>query len=124
MRLIEDQDVADSIMAYHSFIKFLESGKQIHINSITLCRENMYDIFNISFLGTAFTNEGQLIFINTNKEPPKLNIVGQDLFNKFIAKMENAKIEATAYSDLLIEMQERSDRLLNFLKNKYHIKEN
>ena len=114
MRLIEDQDVADSIMAYHSDIKFLETQKELYINSVNNCRQNMYDIFDIFFHRTEYYEDGELYFVNADNSKQKFRSTNKGLLYKFITSMERAKIQADAYSKDLAQMAEKPTAYLNF----------
>jgi hypothetical protein len=119
MRLIKDQDIADSIMAYHSFIKFLDVQRQLYINSINNCSQTMYDIYDISFLRSAFNKNGVLDYIPIDLGKLKLRTTNPDELKKFIAILENSKLIANNYMDMMGKMAVKADRLYTFLSKEY-----
>ena len=119
MRLIRDQNIADSVMAYHSYIKFLDVQRQLYINSINNCSQSMYDIYDISFLRSAFDKDGVLDYIPIDLSKLKLRTTNPDELKKFIAILENSKLVANNYRDMMSKMAIRADRLYTFLSKEY-----
>jgi hypothetical protein len=122
MRLIKKQGVADSIMGYHGYIKFVEVQKQTYINSINTVIQSMYNVYDIAFLKTILYNDtfyypdpGRFEISLLTHEPGEIK--------KFIATLETTKIVAATYKDYLNGMMRESGKLYSFLKKKYELKE-
>jgi len=122
MRLIKKQGVADSIMDYHSRIKFLEVQKQAYINSVNDLSPDMFKIYDISFLKTSY-NDGQFIYANLDASQCRLLTTERAELKKFIATLETTKIVAFTYKNYMADLKERSERLYHFLKDKYDLKD-
>ena len=118
MRLIKKQGVADSIMDYHSFIKFLEVQKQLYITSINSCFQSMYNIYDISFSRSIMRND-TLFELDRTQMPVKLLTTDPTELKKFNAILETTKRIAFTYKGFLTEMVGKSDRLYIFLRDKY-----
>src|SRR5258706_10666879 len=53
MRLIKKDGVAERVMGYHSYIKFVEVQKQLYVTSVNNCIQSLYDIYDVTFLRTV-----------------------------------------------------------------------
>jgi len=122
MRLIKKQGVADSVMEYHSRIKFMEVQKEMYIKSINELVQSMYSIYDIAFLKTIFDGE-QFRYPNPDSMQCRLLTTDPAELRKFIAALETTKIVAFTYKNYLGEMKDRSERLYHFLVNKYDLKD-
>ncbi len=122
MRLIKKQGVADSIMDYHSHIKFVEVQKQLYINSINRGVESMYNIYDITSLKTILY-DGNFYYPNPDSIKYELLPVGRSEINRFVAILETIKIIAFTYKGYLEGMKYRSKRLHSFLAGKYDLEE-
>jgi hypothetical protein len=121
MRLIKKQGVADSIMEYHSFIKFLELQKQFYVNSVNECMQSMYNVYDISYLRSVQDSTGELMYPVIDVSQMKLRTTDPDELKKFVAILENTKLVASNYRNLLIKMNDKARRLYLFLIKKYKI---
>jgi len=120
MRLIKKQGVADSIMDYHSLIKFVEVQKQLYINTVNSCVQSMYDVYDISYLKTIMQND---TLYNPDLESVQLQLrtTNEDEFKKFISILEITKVVAFTYKNYLTDISKKAERLYEFLKEKYKI---
>lgn len=121
MRLIKKQGVADSIMDYHSFIKFVEVQKQLYVNSVNTSLQSMYNIFDITYLKSIMRND-TLFEPDNSFVPVKLLTTSPEELKKFIATLEITKLVAFTYKNYLTEMTKRASRLYYFLRDKYKLK--
>ncbi|MBK5269669.1 MAG: hypothetical protein JJE22_01520 [Bacteroidia bacterium] len=121
MRLIKKQGVADSIMEYHSFIKFVEVQKQLYVNSVNNCIQSMYNVFDISYLKSIMLND-TLFLPDNSMMPIRLLTTAPSELKKFIAVLEITKVVAFTYRGYLTEMNNKASRLYYFLRDKYKFK--
>jgi len=121
MRLIKKQGVADSIMDYHSFIKFVEVQKQLYVNSVNTCIQSMYNVFDITYLKSIMLND-TLFERDNSAVPVKLLTTEPAELKKFIALLEITKLVAFTYKGYLTQMTDKSERLYYFLIGKYSLK--
>jgi hypothetical protein len=122
MRLLKKQGVADSIMEYHSYIKFVEVQKQLYINSVNTCIQFMYNVYDISFIKSIMYNDS-LFIPNTEGVQLKLLTTNPSELKKFNALLEITKIVAFTYKGYLADMHRKAKGLYYFLKKTYDIKE-
>ena len=122
MRLIKKQGVADSIVSYHSHIKFVDGQKQLYINSITTGVQSMYNVYDISLLKTIFSRN-RFYYLDFDSVQCNLLTTEPSELKKFIAILETTKIVAFTYKEYLVNMKTRSERLQEFLANKYDLEE-
>jgi hypothetical protein len=119
MRLINNQDIADSIMAYHSFIKFLDVQRELYINSISSCSNSMYDIYDISYLRTSLGDDNVLYYVPVDMASMKLRTNRPDDIKKFVATLEHSKLVASNYRSIMQNMAAHADRLYTYLSKAY-----
>jgi hypothetical protein len=121
MRLIKKQGVADSIMEYHSFIKFVEVQKQLYVNSVNTCLLSMYNVYDISYLRSVQGSNGELVYPEIDSSQIRLRTTDPIELKKFIAILEDAKLVASNYRSLLMKMNEKARHLYLFLIKEYKI---
>lgn len=120
MRLIKKQGVADSIMEYHSYIKFVEVQKQLYVSSVNSCSQSMYNVFDITYLKSIMQND-TLYQQDISGIPVKLLTTDPAELKKFIALLENTKLVAYTYRGLLTDMTHKANRLYLYLRDRYKI---
>lgn len=123
MRLIKTPEVADSIMEYHNFVKAVDIQKQMYIDYINKCTETMYNIYDIKYLRRRIGSAGEFID-DSLLAKAKLLTNNPIEIKKFLGLLENTKINIGVYQSLLFQLKEKAERMLKFLKEKYHIKQN
>lgn len=120
MRLIGDQDVADSIMAYYAYTKFLDDQRQLYITSVTSCNQAKYEVFDINWLRTKVTEDGVPVYMFDDETAKKLKSTGQNDLQRFTVQLENCKLVANNYASLLTGMADKAERLYTYLSGIYH----
>ncbi len=122
MRLIKKQGVADSIMDYHSFIKFVEVQKQLYVNSVNSCFQSMYSVFDITFLKSIMQQNDTLYMPDISKMEVNLVTTDPAQLKKFVALLEITKVVAYTYKGYLSQMTDKANRLYIFLRDTYKLK--
>jgi hypothetical protein len=121
MRLIKKQGVADSIMDYHSFIKFVEVQKQLYVNSVNACFQAMYDVFDVNFLKSIMMQNDTLYMPDISNREVTLLTTDPAQLKKFVALLEITKVVAFTYKGYLSQMTDKANRLYIFLRDKYNL---
>jgi hypothetical protein len=121
MRLVKKDGVAEEIMTYHAYIKFVEVQKQLYVTSVSDCGQTMYNIYNVDYLRTKMVDgvlQGQLI---DSVQGITLLPIDNAQLTRFNAALESTKLIAATYQGYLIDLKERAGELYRYLSKKYGI---
>jgi hypothetical protein len=122
MRLVKKQGVADSIMDYHSFIKFVEVQKQLYVNSVNACFQAMYNVYDIAFLKSIMQQNDTLYMPDISNIEVTLLTTDPVQLKKFVALLEITKVVAFSYKGYLSQITDKANRLYIFLRDTYKLK--